>query len=128
MARVSGIRKAAIPELPENVKWATQVPLLVIPSRGHDPKVDGTANATARRRLVAGQERAVTLRYSPCCEEHKAQIKIESLITEAQLQGLCNRLTMHMGHGALQPGQAKVEWTKCEEKIPCADCLAAIVE
>lgn len=129
MARIVGIRKAAIPPLPQKVKWATWVPLLVIPSAGHNPKVDGTAGAGARRQGIFGrQERAVTLRYEPCCDEHKGQIKVKSLITEAQLQGLCTRLTMHLGHGMLQAEGAKVEWDECKDKIPCKDCLDAIPE
>lgn len=129
MGRIVGIRKAAVPPLPQKVKWATSVPLLVIPSAGHNPKVDGTAGAGARRQGIFGrQERAVTLRYAPCCDEHKQHIKVKSLITDAQLQGLCTRLTMHLGHGMLQADGAKIEWAPCEEKIPCADCLDAIPE
>lgn len=129
MARTSrGLRKAATPALPKGVKPATWVPLLVIPSAGHNAKMDGTAGANLRRRTVVGSEQAVTLRYQPCCEEHKGQITVDALITEFQLQGLCTRLTQHLGHGALLPRQAKVEWAECTEKAPCADCLEAIPE
>ncbi|MGH9588301.1 MAG: hypothetical protein ACRD3F_15230 [Acidobacteriaceae bacterium] len=129
MSRLGGIRKAAIPKLPDKVRWATSVPLLVIPSAGHNGAMDGTAGAGSRRTgSYDKREKAVTLRYLPCCDEHKAQIKVESLVTLPQLQGLCNRLTQHMGHGALQPDRARVEWAKCEEKVACADCLEAAVE
>ncbi len=118
------LRKAATPKLPDGVKWATQVPMLVIPSAGHSPKGDG-ADGGLRRRPAGEREVEVRVRYPACCDQHKASIKVESLVTQQELMALCSRFTQHHGHGRLLPGQAKIEWVPCQEKtVPCEDCMA----
>ena len=134
-----GLRKAATPKLPDNVKWATQVPILVIPSGGHSGLSEGTEIATGpngqRRQQVerrtptnSRRENEVRLRYPACCDQHKGQIKVESLVTEQELRAVCSRLTQHHGHGALNPRGAWLEWAPCEDKIPCSDCLGDAAE
>lgn len=120
MAR--GIRKTAVPKLPEGVRWATQIPLLVIPSSGHSAKGDG-ADGALRHRGTGGKENAVTVRYPACCDQHKGAIKVESLATEQELAAMCSRFSQHHGHGKLYPERARVDWIACEDKVPCEDCL-----
>lgn len=117
-----GIRKAAPPKLPEGVKWATQVPILVIPSAGSSAKVDGSDGAL-RNRGTGSPEMEVRLRYPPCCDQHKGALKIDSLITPSELQATCSRFSQHYGHGRLLPDRAHVEWIACTDKVPCEDCL-----
>ena len=121
MAR--GVRKAATQKLPEGVRWATQVPILVIPSGGHNAKDDG-ADGALRNRGTGKPETAIRLRYPPCCDEHKKAIKIEALVTPGELQATCSRFSQHIGHGRLQPGAAHLEWAECTDKVPCEDCLS----
>lgn len=117
-----GIRKAAVPKLPEGVKWATQIPVLVIPSSGHSPQGDG-ADGAMRHRPTGPQENTVKVRYPGCCEDHKKAIKVESLATEGELQAMCARFSQHHGHGKLYPDRARVDWVACTDKVPCEDCL-----
>ena len=121
MAR--GIRKAPPQALPQGVKWATQVPILIIPSGGHSAKMDGSDGAL-RNRSTNANERDVKVRYPPCCDEHKKQLKLESLVTEGELASLATRFQQHIGHGRLIPERAKVEWAPCTEKMPCEDCMS----
>ena len=133
-----GVRKTAQQKLPEKVKWATHVPILVIPSAGHSGLMEGTEIATgpAGRQRKSGVERRtptnskreheIPLRYGACCAEHKAEIEAEgipALISAGQLQGLANRLSQHYGHGALQPRRAQIEWEPVQGQVPCQDCL-----
>jgi hypothetical protein len=118
-----GVRKAATLKLPAGVKWATQVPILIIPSAGHSKKGDG-ADGNLRRRDTGDEENTVKVRYPACCDDHKSAIKVESLATEQELTAMCTRFSQHHGHGKLYPRRAKVEWTVVEGKIPCEDCLA----
>ncbi|MDE2105364.1 MAG: hypothetical protein KGL39_49515 [Patescibacteria group bacterium] len=119
MAR--GLRKATPTKLPEGVKPATVVPILVIPSAGHSAKMDG--NEQARRQpFGTKKETEVRLRYAPCCDEHKQHIKVSSLESPQQLLALTTRLTAHLGHGRLLPEKAHIEWEACQEKVACADC------
>lgn len=120
MAR--GVRKAATRKLPDGVRWATQVPILVIPSGGHSAKDDG-ADGALRNRGTGKPEEEIRLRYPPCCDEHKKAIKIDSLITQGELQATCARFSQNYGHGRLQPRAARLEWTECTDKVPCEDCL-----
>lgn len=117
-----GIRKAAIPKLPDGVKWATQVPILVIPSAGSSAKLDG-ADGGLRRRPTSS-ESEVRLRYPPCCDQHKGAIKVDSLVTDSELQSLCSRFSQHYGHGRLLADRAKIDWQPCTDKVACEDCLA----
>jgi hypothetical protein len=121
------LRKAAPIKLPEGVKWATQVPLLIIPSGGHSAKGDG-ADGALRRRPGGSNEVDVRVRYPPCCDAHKAGIKVESLVTAQDLAGLCSRFSQHVGHGQLHPSRARVEWIPCQEQMPCDDCMTAYEE
>lgn len=136
-----GVRNTAQPKLPENVKWATHVPILVIPSAGHSRLAEGTEIAVGnkgRRQEVerrtptnSKRETEVRLRYPPCCSQHKQLIEqdgVDALIGSNQLLSLTNRLSQSHGHGALRPGLARVDWQKCETEVPCQDCLDAAKE
>jgi hypothetical protein len=116
------LRKAAIPKLPDGVKWATQVPMLVIPSAGHSQKGDG-ADGGLRRRPTGEREVEVRVRYPACCDQHKGSLKVESLATPSELQALCSRFSQHHGHGQLLPGRTKIEFAPCTDKVPCEDCM-----
>lgn len=141
MAR--GVRRTAAYKLPEKVKWATHVPILVIPSAGHSRLAEGTQIATGpegrqRRQDVerrtptnSKRETEVRLRYPPCCEEHMKAIDkegVDALIGPQQLVGLSNRLQQHHGHGALLPNRAEIDWVACTDKAPCSDCLETAKE
>lgn len=117
-----GIRKAAIPQLPKGVNWATHVPLLVIPSGGTSPKADGVDGAL-RNRTSGANERDVKLQYPGCCDEHKKAITVASLVTDQELLSICSRFSQHYGHGRLQPARARIEWVSPTGKAPCEDCL-----
>jgi hypothetical protein len=120
MAR--GIRKTAVQKLPPGVEWATQIPVLVIPSAGHSKKGDGTDGAL-RRRDGSANENTVKTRYPACCDKHQKAIKVESLATEQEIQAMCSRYSQHHGHGKLYPERARVEWIPADAKVPCQDCL-----
>lgn len=117
------LRRAATPKLPDGVKWATQVPILVIPSAGHSAKGDG-ADGALRRRPNSNLEVEVRVRYPACCDQHKGSIKLESLVSRNELTAMCSRFMQHHGHGRLLPEKARVEWAPCPEKsMPCEDCM-----
>jgi hypothetical protein len=120
MAR--GIRKAATQKLPAGVKYATQVPLLIIPAAPRSTRADGT-DGTLRRRDTGDRDNAVAVRYPACCDEHKSAIKVASLATDSELAAMCSRFSQHHGHGKLYAHQARIEWIACEDKVPCQDCL-----
>lgn len=121
MAR--GLRKAALPKLPDGVKWATHVPVIVIPSGGHSLATDGAAQAR-RHSANSKPELEVRLRFDACCDTHKAAITLEALASTQELTSLCVRLTQHHGHGRLMPDKARIDWVKCDARVACADCLA----
>jgi hypothetical protein len=119
-----GARRNAPIQLPPGVKLAEWVPILVIPSGGHNPKGDGTYLAEQRRQVGNSKaETEVRLRYEPCCAEHKAAITVASLASEGELQALCTRLMQHHGHGRLMPDRAAIQWQECRETVACHDCL-----
>lgn len=140
MAR--GVRRTAALRLPEKVKWATHVPVLVIPSAGHSRLAEGTQISTGpegrqrrqdveRRTPNSKRETEVRLRYPPCCEDHMKAIDkdgVDALVGPQELRGLSTRLQQHHGHGALRPESAEIEWDTCKDKVPCADCLEAARE
>ena len=123
------VRTEAARPLPQGVKLAKWVPIVVIPSDGHNARAAGTQLANMRRQVTGTQnEHVVRLRYGACCDPHKADIKLGSLITATQLQALAQRLSMQHGHGNLRPQDAKLEWVQCEDELPCADCMAEAKE
>lgn len=121
------LRKAAPLKLPDGVKWATQVPLLIIPSAGHSAKGDG-ADGALRRRPGGSNEVDVRVRYPPCCDQHKSGIKVESLATSQEIASMCSRFSQHLGHGQLMPSRARIEWVPCQEQMACEDCVATYEE
>lgn len=125
-----GIRNEAPLKLPEGVKLAKWVPLIIVPrspSNKQQRRAEGVDLATSRRQQTdphAGQP--LTFRYQPCCETHKAQMTLTALESPQQLMARCQSLAKDQGHIDLMPREAKLDWMACEDKMPCEDCLAAL--
>ncbi len=118
------LRNDAPKKLPQGVKLARWVPVVVIPSGAIDPRAAGTHLANMRRQGPgAGNAQPVKLRFPGCCEEHKQAIKLSTLATPEQLMTRAKRLTDQIGHGPLRPQEATLEWVEADGTEPCADCL-----
>lgn len=114
--------------LPQGVKLAKWVPIVVIPSAGHDARAAGTKFANMRRGGTDGSEKPVRIRFGACCDEHKGAVKLDLLATPAELMRRAKSLSNHLGHGLLQPEKARLEWEQCESELPCIDCMEALAE
>lgn len=116
-------------QLPPGVKQAKWVPILVIPSLGVDERAAGTKFANMRRQgSGAGKEGPVRIRFGACCEEHRAQIKLDNLATPAEIARRARSLSDHLGHGRLDPANARIEWIEAAPYTPCIDCLELAIE
>jgi hypothetical protein len=116
-------------QLPPGVKPAKWVPIIIIPSLGVDERAAGTKLANMRRQgNGAGKEGPVRIRFGACCEEHRAQIKLDNLASAAEIARRARSLTDHMGHGRLDPERARIEWVEADPHTPCVDCFELATE
>ncbi len=121
-------RADPVKKLPPGVKLATKVPIVIIPSAGVDPSAAGTKLANMRRQGAGSRENAVRIRFGACCDEHRGQVKLDNLASPAELMRRAKSLSDHVGHGRLDPSQARLEWVDCEPNTPCTDCLELALE
>lgn len=125
-----GIRNEAPLKLPEGVKLAKWVPLIVIPRAAPNKqqrRASGVDLASDRRQQSdPSAGKPLTVRYQPCCDTHKTQMTLNALETPQQLMARCQSLAKDQGHIDLMPREAKLDWAPCEDKTPCEDCLAAL--
>lgn len=123
------VRNDPVRRLPPGVKAAKWVPIVVIPSEGHDARAAGTKPANMRRQGAgAGVERPVRIQFGACCDEHKGHVKLELLASPADLARRASALSNHHGHGRLMPDKARLEWEQCESELPCVDCMEIAAE
>lgn len=114
MARASN--KAAPKPIP-GVKTAKWTPILRIPAvPDREQRVARRGNST--------QPTHVDVRFAACCNDHRANIHVGDLMTQQELDAMIVRMQSHYGHPKLLGKDAELVWVDCEDRQPCADCLA----